>query len=433
MNQQENPSLYDFELSGRDGIYHASWPNLHVVAKVTQVKPSLDHEVKAMLKFTSKRPTSAGHLRFGRVNITSPTARASFAKRIETREPEVDWDQILEVLCINVLDRYWSGSKEQELDGNVGTVEVYAKWLIDPLVQLNNPTLIYGPGSSGKSWLAQYISVLADSGISSGGFNVEPSKVLYLDWETDQQELQSRVSMIRRGLGITDPCHIWYKSMASGLSADLETVKAIVVDKSISLVVVDSIGSACMGEPESAEVVLRMFSALRSLGVSSICIDHTNKEKSLFGSVYKFNSARQIFEVAKTQKPEENKLIFGLFHRKANNSKLIKDMGFTLSFSEGSVEFSRTDIRDTPLEEHMRNADRIANALRGGGLTVGELAERLDKTENHIRSLLSQYSDMFVKLGKNQDGYDRFGNRIPDFEPITYEGGETGWPLNPES
>jgi hypothetical protein len=237
--------------------------------------------------------------------------------------------------------------------------------------------------------------------------------------------------MIRRGLGITDPCHIWYKSMASGLSADLETVKAIVVDKSISLVVVDSIGSACMGEPESAEVVLRMFAALRSLGVSSICIDHTNKEKSLFGSVYKFNAARQIFEVAKTQKPEENKLIFGLFHRKANNSKLIKDMGFELSFGEGSVQFARKDIRDTPLEEHMRNADRIANALRGGGLTVGELAERLDKTENHIRSLLSQYSDMFIKLGKSQDGYDRFGNRVSDFEPITYEGGESGWPLTP--
>ena len=428
MNQQENPSLYDFELSGRDGIYHASWPNLHVVAKVTQVKPSLDHEVKAMLKFTSKRPTSAGHLRFGRVNITSPTARASFAKRIETREPEVDWDQILEVLCINVLDRYWSGSKEQELDGNVGTVEVYAKWLIDPLVQLNNPTLIYGPGSSGKSWLAQYISVLADSGMSSAGLTVEPSTVLYLDWETDQQELQSRVSMIRRGLGITDPCHIWYKSMASGLSADLETVKAIVVEKNVTLCIIDSIGSACMGEPESAEVVLRMFSALRSLGISTICFDHTNKEKSLFGSVYKFNAARQIFEVAKTQKPEENKLIFGLFHRKANNSKLIKDMGFTLSFGEGSVEFSRTDIRDTPLEEHMRNADRVQNVLRSGSLTVPDIAEKLGKTDGHIRNLLSQYSEMFIKLGKNPEGLDKYGLRVPDVE---YQEGDVRWPLNP--
>ena len=95
MNQQENPNHYYFELSGRDGIYYAEWPNLYVSAKVNQIKPSLDHEVKAMINFTSKRPTSAGHLRFGRINGTSPTARASFAKRLETREPEIDWDQIL--------------------------------------------------------------------------------------------------------------------------------------------------------------------------------------------------------------------------------------------------------------------------------------------------------------------------------------------------
>ena len=121
--------------------------------------------------------------------------------------------------------------------------------MIEPLVHPRNPTLIYGPGSTGKSWFGQYLAVLADQGMSHGELTVEACSVLYLDWETDQTEIGSRVTMLRKGLGLEGKSHIWYKSMNQGLSNDIEAIRSVVVEKSIDLIIVDSLGSAGMGEP----------------------------------------------------------------------------------------------------------------------------------------------------------------------------------------
>jgi len=389
--QSDTTNLHECVVSGSQGIYKLTWPQLSISAAIDRIKESSDHEVKAEVKLTSSRPTSAGHLRAGRLNLTSTTARNSFAKSLAARDSEVEWDIILEQICIAVLAEWRQGSPMVELDGNMDVPEL-AKWLIQPIIQLNNPTLIYGPGSTGKSWFAQYIAVLADEGMSHGEFHVEPSTVLYLDWETDQNELGSRVTMIRRGLGLKGTAHILYKAMNQGLSTDIERIREICLENTVGLVIIDSLGSACMGEPESAEVVLRMFSALRSLGVSSLCIDHTNKEGMLFGSVYKFNSARQVFEAKKSQQEDDDKLVLGLFHKKANNSKLLRPFGFELVFNQEdkSMTVIRQDVKDTALEEHMKIPDRIANALsRCGKLSVEEIAEEIDKEQSHVRKELS--------------------------------------------
>ena len=397
---QDAPNLHEFDLSGNNGIYKLAWPQIHVKAHIDRIKESSDHEVKAEVKLTSARPTSSGHLRSGRVNLTSPASRNSFAKSLAARDSEVDWDTVMEQLCMAVLEDWRQGSPLGELDGNMD-VQAQAKWLIEPIIQLNNPTLIYGPGSTGKSFFAQFIAVIADAGMNSAGLHVEPSNVLYLDWETDQTEIGSRVTMIRRGLGIEGASHILYRPMTQGLATDIERIREICLDHSIDLVIVDSLGSACMGEPESAEVVLRAFGAIRSLGVSALCVDHTNKEGHLFGSVYKFNSARQVFEAKKDQQADADKVEFGLFHKKANNSKLLKPLGFELSFSEDSIAIVRRDVKDTALEEHMRVIDRIANALsKVGKLTVLQIAEEIQKEESHVRKELSngKRSGRFMQL-----------------------------------
>ena len=401
---QDTPSQHEFEISGSNGIYYLSWPALHIDVRVDRIKESSDHEVKGEVQFTSSRPTSAGHLRSGRLNLTSPAARNTFGKALATRDSELDWDRVMEQLCTSVLDKWRHGSPVVVLDGNVD-VTAQAKWLVDPIIQLHNPTLIYGPGSTGKSWFAQYLAVLADHGMNHGGLTVEPSKVLYLDWETDQQEIGARVTMIRRGLGLDGQSHILYKPMNQGLANDIETVRSIVAEHSVSFIVVDSLGSACMGEPESAEVVLRTFGALRTLEVSSLIIDHTNKEKVLFGSVYKFNSARMVYLCVKDQQEDDTKLVFGLLHKKANNFKLMRPIGFELGFGDGLVKITRRDVRDTPLEEHMNMKDRIENLLRNipGGLTVAEIAEVLEKTESHVRKELSE--------GKNSGRYVTLDNK----------------------
>ena len=415
-------ALYESVISGSNGIYRITWPNLNITGNIDRIKESSDHEVKAEVKITSSRPTSAGHLRGGRLNLTSTTARNSMAKSLMARDSDVDWDLIMEQLSVAVLQEWRSGNPVVELDGNVD-VPALAKWLVEPLIQLNNPTPIYGPGSTGKSWLAQYLAVLADEGISHGNLSVEPSTVLYLDWETDSIEIGSRVTMIRRGLGLKGRAHILYKAMSQGLSTDIERIREICLENSVGLVIIDSLGSACAGEPESAAVVLNTFSCLRSLGISSLCIDHTNKEGHLFGSVYKFNAARQVFEAKKSQQEDDNKLVLGLFHKKANNSKLLKPLGFELVINqeEQTMNVIRRDVKDTALEEHMRVSDRIANALsRSGKLTVEDIADEIQKEQSHVRKELS-YGKRSGKFMLLPDGKWALPMRIEDTVAKIYQ------------
>jgi len=378
LNQDDAaPVDYTFDMTGSDGLYIFHWPALHIQAEVSRMDKKAE---KGEITWTSSRPVGGGHLLTGNVGLTSVTSKNAMVRALTEEDGQVRWKHIVEQCCTAALNDFRAGLPEVQLTGDV-VISAESRWLIEPIVQHMNPTLIYGPGSSGKSWFAQYLAVLADAGMNHGGFGVEPANVLYLDWETDRGELGTRITMIRKGLGFETKSGVWYKSMNQGLAIDIEAVKSIVMKREITFLVLDSLGAACMGEPESADVVLGLFRALRSLRVTSLCVDHTNKEGYLFGSIYKFNEGRHIFEIKKDQKPEDDKLVFGLFHRKANNSRMIRDLGFELSFADPEqVAVVRKDVRDTPLEAEQSIPQRVLNTYsRNGSATysVTEMAEEL--------------------------------------------------------
>ena len=391
MNQDDAATVdYTFFMTGSDGLYIFEWPALHIQAEVSRMDKKAE---KGEITWTSSRPVGGGHLLTGNVGLTSVTSKNSMVKALTEEDGQVRWKHVVEQCCTAALNDFRAGLPEVQLTGDV-VISAASKWLIEPIVLHANPSIIYGPGSSGKSWFAQYLAVLADAGMNHGGFVVEPANVLYLDWETDSGELGTRITMIRKGLGFETKSGVWYKSMNQGLALDIETVKSIVMRREISFVVLDSLGAACMGEPESADVVLGLFRALRSLRVTSLCVDHTNKEGYLFGSVYKFNEGRQIFEIKKDQKPEENKLVFGLFHRKANNSRLIRDLGFELNFADPEqVVVTRKDVRDTPLESEQSFPQRVLNAYNRNGAalyTVSEMAEELSTETKTVSDAIAR-------------------------------------------
>ena len=395
------------KVTGNSNLLNLYWEEYLVSAKVDRLKSNSDHEVRGEVVFTSHDPTSAGHLRQTRLILTSTSAKNGLVKSLSERIPseDVPWDTIVETLCVIVLDRFRMGTPLMTVDGDID-VKAQDKWLIEPIVQEGHPTLIYGKGASGKSWLAQYLATVADAGISSNGLRIEPSKVLYLDWETTPEEISSRVTRIRKGMQISGELNLKYREMTQGFAVDIETVRQHIQEHDINLVILDSLGAACMGEPESAEVVLRMFLALRSLNVSSICIDHTNKEGALFGSTYKYNMGRLIFECIKSQDEGSDILDFGLFNRKASNARPLKPMGFRINFEDSNVKFTRKDVRDTALEEEMTLADRIENILSSGAQAPHELAERLDKSSSHIRQELfkGKQKNRFIELGDGKYG-----------------------------
>ena len=138
--------------------------------------------------------------------------------------------------------------------------------------------------------------------------------------------------------------------------------------------------------------------------MTRLCIDHTNKSDVLFGSVYKRNASRLVYHVRKSQREQDEEFEFALFHEKANNSRLIRPLGWSLQFnnSEGAATFTRCDVKKTRLESEMTVKERIKNYLEVsvGPKSVTDIAEALGKAGTHISKELSANKDMFKMVGK---------------------------------
>ena len=135
---------------------------------------------------------------------------------------------------------------------------------------------------------------------------------------------------------------IYYRFCSLPLADEIDEIQTIVAEHDIDVIVVDSMGAASgSGSEESAwhAVALRYFRALRSLRKTSLSIHHINKEGTLFGSVYNFNYARNLWEAKKAQAEGENTMAIGLFHRKANSSALMKPLGIAANFTRSMISF----------------------------------------------------------------------------------------------
>jgi hypothetical protein len=333
------------------------------------------------------------------------------AEYLAQRINELDWHSMLEQARFLVVTQYRQG----EPTVNVGTLPEVEKpkYRLFPLLLDSEANMIFGPGGSGKSKLACFIALIVQSGVPI--LNLKPTKgnVLLLDYETSQYETDNNLKMLKRGMKFNGELQIAYRFCSQPLFLDIPHIQRRVTETSTDLVIVDSVGGACGGEPESAEVVLKYFMSLRSLRVTTLSIDHVAKKSdgapSPFGSVYKYNSARQVFEVRKAQEAGESELTIGLYHRKCNTGKLLRPFGYKFSFGEdGNVlAISKTDMRDEPeLSAGLSLRERmIGILLRSGGMTADELAEETGSPLGSVKAKLSKFKgNDFIMLGDGKWG-----------------------------
>jgi hypothetical protein len=111
-----------------------------------------------------------------------------------------------------------------------------------------------------------------------------------------------------------------------------------------------------------------------------------------------------VYHVKKSQREQDEEFEFALFHEKANNSRLIHPLGWSLQFNNngGAAVFTRRDVKKTRLEGEMTVKERIRNYLdeNVGPQSVADIAEALGKAGTHISKELSANKDMFQMVGK---------------------------------
>ena len=385
------------------GIYNYQWEQESVQIILERLREDSRRTVTAEIRI-SARPE--GHIHQTRINLLATRSRNEVARYCRDRcQRGRDWEAIIEQLCVMTLDVF----REGEPIVNLGEVDPPAEpiYRLRPFVVEGEATIIYGEGGIGKSYLAGFMAATVDQNLSSDICDPIPGKVLYLDFETTRDIAARRFQGLRRGFGFGGVSNVIYRFCHQSLPSDIGEIQRIVAEHDIELVVVDSAGPACGGDPESAASAINYFTALRSLRKSSITIAHRSKNGSVgpFGSVYWVNYPRMAYELKKSQEVDEDVMHVALIHRKVNDGRLQHPMSFKIEWhGVGVVTVTPEELEAVPeFVTELPIADQCAVALREHGpKSVKELVEITGMNSRSVSVVLSRNRNKFRRIGNQQ-------------------------------
>lgn len=379
-----------------------------------------------------------GVLTVERVPLGNGRDRASLAKRLEDRtgEDQINWRDLLDSVCSRILRAQQAGPAIQTIGTND---EKGVNWLIDGLVEEHQTTSIYGDGEVGKSWqaLAACVSLASGIEIVSGWRPVRRGRPIYLDWETDQETLNTRVRMICRGAGIPY-VPIQYVACDGPLSDQVEWLLERVQDDGLDLIVVDSVEAAMAGSRGEGgdihEPAAKVNQVLRKVGRSAILVDHVNAlgaaSKGLagkaFGTIFKRNWVRMSYEVKRVHDSADGERHLGVYCTKRNNGPRFDAFGLAWTINDEVSSWQRETISEPELAAALPVRKRMVICLgEDSPLSMTTLAERCETKVDNIRVELSRdKTGVFRKL---DNGLIELAPRLQVVNAAAEEPGDLPW------
>jgi len=339
-------------------------------------------------------------LHWGRLNLASTSGREALVGKLAKCAAEVPWRRLLETVCVRTAEQFRAGEPIEVL---TPALDTRPRYLVEPLLPAGETAVLFGDGGSFKSTLALALAVSVTTGLELPcGFRpAERTSVLYLDLEETSRDIHAdRLHRILAGLGVTQAPGLYYRVQTRALADDIARLRPEITRRGIGLVIIDSYGPACGGEPETADSAIRLMNALRSLAPATrLVIAHMSRVHAEqrsgparpFGSVFVQNLARSVWEVRRPDEDAEGDVVpLGLYHRKANQGRRGAPIGLRVVFQDGTIRLESQNLADEPeLAARASLSFRLLQALREGSRTVDELAEATDAPENQVRARLS--------------------------------------------
>jgi hypothetical protein len=404
----------NYHRTHRAGHYSFEWGDPdRAILELDQVRA--DHgEVYGEVTVTSTVPTG-GTIHVARLNLVSTRSRSDLAKHLSMRAPGLptDWQKLIEIASVETVRSFREGAPAILLRDANALAD--AGYIVPPLLVARMPTIVFGDGGSAKSLLALAAAATIESGKPYLG--LEPAatgRVALLDYEMTAPEHRDRLLLLT---GEPMP-GIVYVPCSRPLADDVDRIRRIVARHDLEYLVVDSVGLACDGPPEAAEVANRFFGALRELGLGSLLVAHVNRSGDTerpFGSTFWHNGARRTWYVKREADIGSNVVTVGLFNKKANTGPIAPPLGFKVEWDDG-ITISRTDVRDVPdIASHVPLTYRIEDALRVGARTIVQVVDDLNleadekTTETVARTLRRLREKGRVRDLPGPDGVMRWG------------------------
>lgn len=357
--------------------------------------------------------SSDGHLHGARFNLSGSQARTTLAKVLAGRAaiPDIDWLDLLEDFCRRVLAEESAGEPVIRVGSLPRPLGI--TYRVDPVLPLDEPVIVYGEGGTGKSTLAAAIAVSVETGIAViPGWAPRRAPVLYLDWEAGPDAINARVARVAMGANLPGPVSIAYRFMVRPLADQVEDIAPLVTSEGIGLVIVDSVGMALGGSSDgtdASEGALRLFAAFRVLRTTVLAIDHKasagldeQRTTKPYGSIYKVNMARAMFEVRRHDSDERG--VLGLYNTKYNDRRKLPPiaLGMTYEGDEGPITYSAQETLPEELSGPLPLQDRIAAVLGSDRLEVSDIASLLETKPTIVRAILNRHKERFNRLASGK-------------------------------
>ena len=366
-----------------EGCYELVWPELGIQFGVDHMRRGRDGDLKGELTVTTSLPgaktVADGVLLWTSTNFSSQRVRASVAKACQERSgAKLDWVGALESLSIQV------GRSEAAGTVAIKPLSDYAlppeddaqDWVVHGLPLARDlPTIIYGPGGSGKSLVALSIcQQLAERGI----------KCLYVDWEFEGAQHRKRLAQLACDNIPTDLLH--YVRCSSPLVVEVARIAAYVARLGIQYCCFDSIGYGAGGRPEEAEHATAYMRAVRQIGVGSLHLAHAVKSEEHqessgpFGSVFWANSARSLWMIKRApgEGADDHTVEVALTHKKSNTGRLLAPLGLRLTFDSSRTTIQNMDLASSTLSTSLPLWQRMRALVAAHAMTVEDIALELD-------------------------------------------------------
>jgi hypothetical protein len=369
-------------------------------------------ELSGELTVTWRTPGGARDQVRGRINLSSFAGRANIARLLALRARGValDWAHALDQFAVAVLDLERRG-EPFELVGRQ-PVEETVGYRLEPVLTMDDPTILFGAAGSRKTTVANAVGVSVATGKEViPGWLPTRAPVLVLDWEAKRSTWNDRTARIAAGAALEAP-DLHYRRCRRPLPDLVEEVARFVAEHRIGLVIVDSLGMAMPAGRDGADAndgALRLFGALGSLRTTSLLIDHVagdnlGAERPVakpYGSVYKQNLARSVFELRSERDAGDSPVQVVIRHTKANDWATLPTQGLTVEYDgpAGPIQFRRSDIDAPDLQSMLSQRDRISRLLRAGPRTPADIARYLNLKGSNVRSVLAKGQERhFTKL-----------------------------------
>jgi hypothetical protein len=288
------------------------------------------------------------------------------------------------------------------------------EYLLDPVMRITNQIVIHAEAGVGKSLFVGELAWAVSTGGTAFGWTApKPRCVLIIDGEMSLPELQSRYRELNWRNG-GDPAKNFYVMSFADFEEDINLVLPhwqVIVNKKIEeigaeLVIFDNLDSLFSVDQNKqvewmpAQIWLKR---LRSDGVATILVHHSNKQKQSFGTTAVSRNPNLILALNRPDNysPEDG----AHFDVKVDKARELHDVHaatFRCKLTPTGWEVTESPISVKGLKKEILEYLQEA----GGSAHFRQIAEDLNKGESNVKGYLSGLIKERLVVAKGKGVYE---------------------------